>query len=395
MNMEQSQARIAKLERELDEARKEVGLHAKMKDDFLSRISHELRTPLNAIMGMGELMSGTSLDATQTNYLSMINQSTQQLLRLVNEILDFSQLQLDSLEQEKVDFDLFEDVLPLVRSMQEQAENKGLHYFMHADPALSGKMHGFPRRMAQVGTTLVQNALKFTDYGEILVRFEQFHSEGRPFLCIAVTDTGIGVPKENQEQIFQKFVTGPHSERYGGIGMGLAIAAELVEKMGGKIWVDSELYLGSTFYVTLPLSRVADESRATSPLGPFKVLLAEDEPVNQYMTIHLLNKQGHEVTAVPNGLEALEALARDSFDLVLMDISMPKMDGLEAARVIRSGENANIDSTIPIIALTAMVMPTDRQQCLAAGMNAYVTKPANMAKLEEVMNQVVSAKAGQ
>lgn len=395
MNTENMAARMAKLERELEQAREESLDHSKMRDSFVSRISHELRTPLNAIMGIAELLTGTGLTPDQANYLSMINQSTSQLLRLVNEILDFSQLQMGSSSEDSMHFQLSEDIIPRLRALEKRIHEKGLHYFVHIDPAVAGTLYGVPAWIAQVVTCLVDNAIKFTDYGEILVQFSHTRDQdGRPALCISVTDTGIGVPKESQESIFNKFVTGPHSQRFGGIGMGLTVARKLVEKMGGRIWVDSELYLGSTFYVSLPLTESAS-ARPSAELfkGPFKILLAEDEPVNQFMTMQLLSKSGHQVTSADNGQQCLDVLAREEFDLVLMDISMPVMDGIEATRLIRSGSIPGVDPDIPIIALTAMVMPVDRQQCLAAGMDTFVTKPVETTKLEEIMSSVLAEKA--
>ncbi|GAB6058199.1 response regulator [Desulfonatronum parangueonense] len=393
MDTENIWAKMAKLERELEQARQEAMEKSKHRDVFVSRISHELRTPLNAIMGLTELLQGTGLNPTQANYLSMINQSTSQLLRLVYEILDFSQMPMGPLQQqESIDFTLLEDVVPRLRPLETQAREKGLNFFIHIDPVASGTMHGSPACISQVTLALADNAVKFTDYGEILVQFSMSRKEtGETALCLGVTDTGIGVPKESQEAIFNKFVTGPHSERFGGIGMGLTLAKKLVDKMQGRIWVDSELYLGSSFYVTLPMSKSTAAAPSESELqGPFTVLLVEDEPVNQFMTLQLLSKHGHRVTAVNNGQQALDALAEGKYDLILMDITMPVMDGLEATRIIRSGEVAGVDPDIPIIALTAMVMPADRRRCQEAGMNAFVTKPVETVKLEEVMRTVLS-----
>ncbi len=391
MNNEDISAKLARLERLHEQARQEAEENATVRDEFLGRISHELRTPLNAIMGMSELLSGSGLDATQANYLSMINQSSSQLLRLVNEILDFSRLRSETEVQDQVDYTIAQDILPRLHIREKQALEKGLHYFVHVSKDLSGTLRGTPDWITQVVGALVDNAVKFTDYGEVLVHFDRGRGrDGKSTLCINITDTGIGVPRESQEVIFNKLVTGPHSRRFGGLGMGLALAQELVEKMGGQIIVDSELYLGSTFSVSLPLQVLVDRPAISDmPQGPFSILLAEDEPVNRFMTEQLLSKHGHRVVAVGDGEQALEALAGAAFDLVLMDVSMPVLDGLEATGIIRSGERPGIDKDIPIIALTAMVMPTDRQRCLAAGMDAFVTKPVETTKLGEVMLEVL------
>ncbi|WP_051822187.1 response regulator [Desulfonatronum thiodismutans] len=394
MNNEDISAKLARLERMHEQARQEAEENATVRDEFLGRISHELRTPLNAIMGMSELLSGSGLDSTQANYLSMIDQSTSQLLRLVNEILDFSRLRSETEVQDQVEYTIVQDILPRLHAQEKQALEKELHYFVHVAKDLSGVLCGAPDWIAQVVGALVDNAVKFTDYGEVLVHFDRGRGrDGKSTLCINVTDTGIGVPRESQGVIFNKLVTGPHSRRFGGLGMGLALARELVEKMGGEIVVDSELYLGSTFSVSLPLPVLADRPAISdAPRGPFAILLAEDEPVNRFMTEQLLNKHGHRVVAVEDGEQALEALTGATFDLVLMDISMPVLDGLEATGIIRSGERSGIDKDIPIVALTAMVMPTDRQRCLAAGMDAFVTKPVETMKLNEVMHEVLAVR---
>ncbi|PTN38423.1 response regulator [Desulfonatronum sp. SC1] len=393
MNNEDISTKLARLERLYEQARREADENAKARDVLLGRISHELRTPLNAIMGMSELLSETGLDSTQANYLSMIGTSTSQLLRLVNEILDFSRLRSEAEDEESEDYTIAGDILPRLHSHEQQALEKDLHFFVYVSPDVSGVLHGVSGWIAQVTQLLVDNAVKFTDSGEVLVQFGRGQDKnGAPTLCIKVTDTGIGIPKESQEAIFDKLVTGPHSRRFGGLGMGLAVTRELVEKMGGEIVVDSDLYLGSTFSVSLPLPRPAImPSISDAPRGPFSILLAEDEPVNKFMTEQLLSKHGHRVLAVDDGEQALEALSEAKFDLILMDISMPVMDGLEATRIIRSGERTGIDKDIPIIALTAMVLPVDRKRCLAAGMNAFVTKPVETSKLEEVMHEVLAA----
>lgn len=392
MNNEDISTKLARLERLHEQARQEAEENAAVRDVFLGRISHELRTPLNAIMGMSELLSGTGLDSTQANYLSMIDQSTSQLLRLVNEILDFSRLRSETEDEESVGYSIAEGVLPRLHSHEQRALEKGLQFFVHVSPDVSGHLLGVPGWVAQVVELLVDNAVKFTDYGEVLVHFVRgWGKNGEPALCLKVTDTGIGIPRDSQEVVFDKLVTGPHSRRFGGLGMGLAVVRELVERMGGEIIVDSDLYLGSTFSVALPLPRQAQRPSASEAIrGPFSILLAEDEPVNRFMTEQLLSKHGHRVLAVEDGGQALEALAGAKFDIVLMDISMPVLDGLEATKIIRSGERPDIDKDIPIIALTAMVMPTDRKRCLAAGMDAFVTKPVETTKLEEVMQEVLA-----
>jgi two-component system, sensor histidine kinase len=393
-SLEQAVAEMDRLRDELDRARVEAAQISKVKDDFLSRISHELRTPLNAIMGIGELLWGTGLNDTQSNYLSMIRESTAQLLRLVNEILDFSELHDDGATRQPENFSLRDTFEPAFVQFRLKAREKGLHLFVHIDSDLPDRVRGVPRWIFQIISALVDNAVKFTDHGEVLIQMYSVDVKGDAFtLCICVTDTGIGVPKQEQQRIFQKFITAHESQKYGGIGMGLALAEKLVNSLGGKIWVDSKLYLGSTFYVRLPMVMAKQPDLRPVEVtanGPFRILLAEDEPVNRFTTVQLLNKQGHHIESVSNGRQALEALVREPFDLVLMDISMPEMDGLEATQAIRSGQLAGVDPNIPVIALTALVMPSDRQRCLAVGMDAYVAKPVETQKLQDVMTKVIS-----
>ena len=395
MTLEQALAGLEALRRELDQARLDAARVSQVKDDFLSRISHELRTPLNAIMGMGELLQATGLDQTQATYLSMISESTSQLLRLVNEILDFSDMQDQTTPRSPEEF-LFRDAFePAFVQFRLKAQAKGLHLFVHVDKDIPEFLQGYPRWIFQILSALVDNAVKFTDHGEVLIQFYPSDRKENHFtLCICVTDTGIGVPKDEQQHIFEKFITAHDSQKYGGIGMGLALAEKLVKRMHGRIWVDSQLYLGSTFYVSLPMTSVVPvEEQAEAVIsGPFTVLLAEDEPVNRFTTVQLLSKQGHHIDAVNNGRQALEALSRKKYDLVLMDISMPEMDGLEATEAIRSGDVSGVPANIPIIALTALVMPADRKRCLEAGMDAYLPKPVDTKKLEEVMGEVVARK---
>ncbi|HDQ41610.1 MAG TPA: response regulator [Desulfonatronum sp.] len=392
--IEQAVEEIHRLGSELNRARAEAAQVSKIKDDFLSRISHELRTPLNAIMGIGELLWETGLDETQANYFSMIRESTSQLIRLVDEILDFSEMHDDAASRIPEVFSFRDTFEPAFVQFRLKAQEKGLYLFVHVDPDLPELVRGVPRWIFQIISALVDNAVKFTDHGDVLLRLYPLDFQDNAFtLCLCVTDTGIGVPKEEQQRIFQKFTTVHDSAKYSGIGMGLALAEKLVSRLGGRIWVDSELYLGSTFYVSLPMEMAAKShahSAETVAGRTLRILLAEDEPVNQFTTVELLKKEGHFIKAVENGRLALEALSRDSFDLVLMDISMPEMDGLEAAQAIRSGQISHVDPDIPIIALTAMVMPADSQRCMAAGMNAHVSKPVETRKLQEIMDQVLS-----
>ena len=379
---------------QLEVATEELAKSTKAKSEFLATMSHEIRTPMNAILGMTHLLKQDSPRKDQIEPINILDFSGKTLLSLIDDVLDFSKIEAGKIEFESIEFELNKLVNVIIESFRITAKNKSIELKTDIGDGIPNLLVGDPARLTQILNNLYSNALKFTEEGEVLLSVnivDDFDDSVR--LQFAISDTGIGIEEDRVDTIFESFTQASQNTKrlFGGTGLGLTISKQLTELQGGSISVESEEGEGSTFYVELTFEKGSSEEEAKAitenfdsakSLSGLKVLLAEDNLVNQKVMLRFLERWNVEMKVVDNGLEAVEAIKENNYDVVLMDLQMPKMDGYEASENIRKLDDPYKRKT-PIIALTAAALKEVREKVYASGMNDFVTKPFNPADLEQ------------
>lgn len=388
------------------------------KTQFLANMSHDIRTPMNGIIGMTGLILDTELSPKQRHFLNNIKTSSVGLLGLLNDILDFSKIEANQLIIDKHDFNFFKMLDNIESTLRYSATEKGLDFKLpERDDSIPVYVKGDELRLRQILLNLIGNAIKFTLHGSVTLKISaKKQNENALQLHFEVRDTGIGIPVEKQKEIFNSFYQADSSttREFGGSGLGLAISRQLVERMGGKLWLESEAGKGSTFHFVIVLApgkkdSIPQSDAVTKPRKKLRILLADDNQLNREVAQLILENDEHIVTTAENGLQVLQQMEKGTFDLILMDIQMPTMDGLTACSIIRESEKGNDLSSyslpadfnqrilhncrgkhIPIIAMTANAMEGDKQKCLSAGMDNYLTKPFDPAQVYQVIAECIS-----
>ncbi len=392
---------LEKAGEELKQKNIQVQQAAQLKNEFLANMSHEIRTPMNAIIGFTEILMRADLGPQEKEYLIYIRDAGRGLISLIGDILDFSKIEAGKLTIELIDFDLVKVVKGAVQLLAEQAEAKGLTIEKKIDPRLPQRTIGDPGRLRQILINLLGNAIKFSDSGTIIIEATQKieNADGSVVVYFSVTDQGVGLSEQEIGKLFQPFVQadGSTTRKFGGTGLGLSICKRLVELMDGRIGIESTKGSGAKFWFTLPyeLAKSQEAPQETSmqiralhakrsAFASALILVADDHPANQLVAQLQLEKLGLSAHLASNGLEVLEALKSNNYSAILLDCQMPEMDGYQTAREIRKQEDGA--QHIPIIAMTASAMQSDRDACIAAGMDDYISKPFELEQLREVLD---------
>jgi PAS domain S-box-containing protein len=390
-----------KFEKELIKAKDIAESATKSKSRFLANMSHEIRTPMNGIIGMANILKTTKLNDEQKEHLSLISISANNLLAIINDILDLSKIESDQLSMENIDFDLIENMNDIIKILQIKTNEKGIDLSVNYDVKTPKYVKGDPIRLNQIILNLVNNAIKFTEKGGVEVIVSLIEEKNEIIkLHFKVIDTGMGISKEGQKKLFKEFsqVYSYTTRKHGGTGLGLAISKKLSEKMNGEIGVESELGKGSTFWFTVELGKGSSPEKIENEITDlqfyeigqsFNILLAEDNIINQKVARMTLEKMGHKVDIAENGEVAVEKYLANEYDLILMDIQMPIMNGIDATRQIRKIEEAiNKSKGIRIVAMTANVMKQDKEEYLASGMDDFVSKPFKINELANILGKI-------